>query len=1188
MEKTLALFACLGCLAGPALAEAPAFAVAERGKGAVPIRLVTPDAPSAKYAAEELRDYVRKLTGETMAIATENADVRAVAVAVDDALGIDEFRISCDGNALRIAGGKRGILYGVYDVLERFGDVGWYASWHEVVPKADRFAVPADVRIEEKPAFELRDPMWYDTFGDGILASRYRLNGGWNGTSPAKFGGYSHRFGAKLYSCHTLMSLLPPSEYSDGHPEYYAERNGVRRRGGSDGQLCLTNPDVLRIVTSNLLARIAGDPTAKFYGVSQMDNMNYCTCPKCAAVDEDEGSHAGTTVRFINAVADAVAAKYPDKIIETLAYQYTRKPPKTRLRPNVMPCLCTIECDFAEPLATGKYKENVSFREDIRGWARQTDRLYVWDYTVNFAHYLHAFPNVQVLQDNLRFFRDNGVRYIYEQGDYHGIHAWFGELKAYLIAKWMWNPDLSAEPLMDRFFRGYYGKAAPLVRKHYDEVESRQRARSASGGKPLLLYETIPESVCDLEFLERSLKLWREAEKLVAGEDPVYGYNARMGALSVAYSLFMRGYKAAWATRNPERFRGNVDSAKLAKWILERFDESKKRIGVKDDNSMKSAEQFVRLLKAEVAGGGSRGASDSAEVAQEHFQVDHGRRTDDPTAIGGKAVKMETYHYDWSVYCKMKDIAYDDADYVVSVHMRIDRREGGSDGEAFWAGVRDSGAKKDCGMIAKKASECPDGWAWYDVATVRPNDEMSLWIGPGRYDLKAHRGNPAVTAVYCDRVSIRRAGAPKPVAALPRATPLDRANRLLIGGSLGWGPRTDAEIKEFKECGFDIAGIVPQGDRATLDRCASNGVAVTISGVLPWWSYGRNCAGKMCEENPISKYDEAAAKFVDHPAITGIYTGDEPSALDFEHYGKVIRHTQAHYPQLLPMLNLFPNYASAASNSRSAAESQLGTKDYRSYLEAYCKHIPLDYICFDCYCWSGHLTPAALVENLREVADVAIANRKELWAYLQANREQEIHKTWRLVNRSMTADTMRWQANLSLSFGARSIRWACYRKGWWTENAIDTNGCRTATWYNLKTVNGELHRTGERYMRFRTVGTELVGPGAKVWEGVRQQAVPAANGAAIRDLAATDGAALAVGHMVSRDGAGDHAVYVTACDDPDGYRIQEHVVKFSTDRPVVSAWNEAGEAPVERLSEKTYAVRLKTSRGILIVAGGGK
>ena len=85
--------------------------------------------------------------------------------------------------------------------------------------------------------------------------------------------------------------------------------------------------------------------------------------------DEEEGSHAGTNVRFVNAVAERVAKVYPQKVIETLAYQYTRRPPaKTRLRDNVMPCLCSIECDCSRPISTGLCEETVRFRDDIEGW----------------------------------------------------------------------------------------------------------------------------------------------------------------------------------------------------------------------------------------------------------------------------------------------------------------------------------------------------------------------------------------------------------------------------------------------------------------------------------------------------------------------------------------------------------------------------------------------------------------------------------------------------------------------------------------------------------------------------------------------------------------------------------------------------------------------------------------------------
>ena len=125
---------------------------------------------------------------------------------------------------------------------------------------------------------------------------------------------------------------------------------------------------MLRIVTSNVLARIRKDPGASFYGVSQNDWYNYCTCPACKALDDAEESHAGSMIAFVNQIAEAVEKEFPEVTIETLAYQYTRKPPKTiRPRANVMPCLCTIECDFSFPITASAFKENRAFMDDIRG-----------------------------------------------------------------------------------------------------------------------------------------------------------------------------------------------------------------------------------------------------------------------------------------------------------------------------------------------------------------------------------------------------------------------------------------------------------------------------------------------------------------------------------------------------------------------------------------------------------------------------------------------------------------------------------------------------------------------------------------------------------------------------------------------------------------------------------------------------
>ena len=121
-------------------------------------------------------------------------------------------------------------------------------------------------------------------------------------------------------------------------------------------------------------------PEATFFSVSQNDWGNYCQCPNCTALAEHEGSQSGPLIEFVNAIADALKDDYPNVTIDTLAYQYTRKPPKyTRPRPNVCVRLCSIECCFAHPLESDPF--NATFVADIRDWAKICNRLYIWDYT---------------------------------------------------------------------------------------------------------------------------------------------------------------------------------------------------------------------------------------------------------------------------------------------------------------------------------------------------------------------------------------------------------------------------------------------------------------------------------------------------------------------------------------------------------------------------------------------------------------------------------------------------------------------------------------------------------------------------------------------------------------------------------------------------------------------------------------
>ena len=760
IAAVLASCLCNAAVAGVKLfnfeTDGESLVLAERGKAAGYAIVVPADAgESMRYAASELSRYVRKITGVELPVTRrgngEALPEKAVVLELWDG-GPDAFRIHAKGQRVYVSGGVRGVLYGVYELLEAYGGIGWFASWHEVVPESATFAVPADIDREEHPAFEMREPYFFDAF-DGDFAARLRING-LMARLQARHGGKAPRFGGGLGSCHTFGRLVPPKEFFEDHPEYFSLVNGKRI---GNGQLCLSNTNVLRIVTERVLAAIRRDPTAKYYGVSQSDNTFYCQCPDCAAVDAEEESHAGTVVRFVNAVAEAVEKEFPGKVIETLAYQYSRKPPKkTRLRHNVMPCLCSIECDFSRPLATSPAPQNIAFVRDMRGWAEQTDMLYVWDYVVNFRHYTHAFPNILAMVDNLRLFRDCGVRSVFAQGDLKGRHAWFAELKVWLLAKLMWNPDQPVEPLLDRFFAGYYGEAAPYARAYFDMAHRLQREWAGDApDRKMGIYEGIPSPALGDDFLEKAEALWGKAMDAVADGPEVYRYNVRMSAFSDLYTRFMQQKRRLVVTRTPEKFGCFPDFAERAAWLSRCAAEGKIRVAENGD----SIANFKRRLKeAEQAADGN--AAVTADVGLIIWQPKLAERVKDPSAEEGASIFLPNTHFAWAARFPMARVAYDEGEeYVIRVRLRAEvAKDAPPNAEVFWALAYDGTLKKIVGgERSLKVGEVKDGWAWYDVCRVKLNDNMNLWIGPGRFDIKANKTNPAHSGVWVDAVEIARA-----------------------------------------------------------------------------------------------------------------------------------------------------------------------------------------------------------------------------------------------------------------------------------------------------------------------------------------------------------------------------------------------------------------------------------------------
>ena len=514
-------------------------------------QIVLPPAPTAseQYAAEELARFLKESTGATFRIValSETADRHRIFLGfplwnapgglnpVQRGMGKEEFYIQTLDDDLILTGGRpRGTLYAVYEFLDTVVGCRWYTSEVSRIPHHDVLEIPF-LSIHKTPALTYREDYNFCAF-DPDWASRNRLNGP-SHRLETKHGG-TDRYNTYSGGAHSFDLLVPVEEYFDTHPEYFSEVDGVRIKDHT--QLCLTNPEVVEISQKRVLEWIRKDPEAELIAVAQNDWYNPCTCPACRAIDEREGSHSGTLLTFVNQIAEAVAQEYPEKKLGVLAYQYTRKPPKTlKPHPNVLIRLCSIECCFSHSLEecqeVASFKKRTlpgatTFAEDLEGWSRICDNIQIWDYTVDFMHYLMPFPNFQVLKPNINFFIKNHAIGIFEQGNGESPYGDFEELRAYVIARLLWNPDLETEDLIHEFLEAFYGAAADPLYRYIELLKNKMTDEHIHLG----IYDP-PTSPCwSSDVLDAAEALVAEARSVVE-DDPVLLARVERVALGPQY-----------------------------------------------------------------------------------------------------------------------------------------------------------------------------------------------------------------------------------------------------------------------------------------------------------------------------------------------------------------------------------------------------------------------------------------------------------------------------------------------------------------------------------------------------------------------------------------------------------------------------------------------------------------------------
>ncbi len=489
-----------------------------------------------KKAVDTLTEMVKRAVGHRLPMAGEDeAAPYEIVVGVTDrdtekvkearaSLKGEGYAIVAEDNRLFLTGyDDRGVIYGIYSFLEDYLGVRFYESGYTVIHEAQLVEVLAGTCVTFTPWFEYRDVGWYDYNKNHDFAARNKMNGALGAATDIP--------GASIYAERFVHTFSPLND----EPILF------------DSQPCLSDETVYQRMLSNARKWLEENPDSPIISISQNDSHKEtlgCQCEKCRAVDEAEGTPMGSVLKFVNRMAEDLEKDYPNVVVDTLAYRYTRKPPKTiRPRENVAIRLCPIDYCFGHALDDMDCKGNIEFKELIESWAKVCKRLYIWDYVTDFAHYISPFPNFEVLWENVQFFKRNNVVGLFEEGNFESVSGEFGALRGYLLAKLLWNPDMTKEEyhaLMDEFLQDYYGEGWRYIREYID------RTSEKAAQNHLHIYDTpdqyLPirdaEGNMDLSFAREMTKLWEDA--LAAAATDVHRRHVRLSRLQDEYyNLFV-------------------------------------------------------------------------------------------------------------------------------------------------------------------------------------------------------------------------------------------------------------------------------------------------------------------------------------------------------------------------------------------------------------------------------------------------------------------------------------------------------------------------------------------------------------------------------------------------------------------------------------------------------------------------
>lgn len=424
----------------------------------------------------------------------------------------ENYTVQFDGEKLVFYGNERALIYALYDFLQKMG-------WRYFTPTVEVFLKNQCTLKFNKPflycynpIFDYRLNLW-DKLDDDWLVKN-GINALYCKALPDFLGGSVNYAGTLV---HTFGLMIPPKEYMGTHPEYFALTKDGKRYGK---QLCLSNENLFAEIIKKAKQWLKENPLAQIISISQNDLVfSECQCEKCKAIKKD-GNPSDVLIYFVNKVARELSKNYPKIKVQTIAYNYTADAPKYyKPDDNVIIKICAIQSCENHAADDESCWRNKDFAKQLKDWGRVTNNIYLWKYYNDFNYHLTPFQFLNKQRESFNFYAKSGVKGFFAEGS-HGVGETtdFCELKAYILAKLMFNPNMCEKEYkkhIQEFCLNYYGEVAGKYMLKYlnllKEVSCKEHYDCYPA--PYTVIPTNPqEEKNDKYFIKKAKELFRRAK----------------------------------------------------------------------------------------------------------------------------------------------------------------------------------------------------------------------------------------------------------------------------------------------------------------------------------------------------------------------------------------------------------------------------------------------------------------------------------------------------------------------------------------------------------------------------------------------------------------------------------------------------------------------------------------------------